>query len=97
MCVCMCVCLCVCVCVCVLTIKGGVDIPSLPSFASIRHRNTIIFDRRDTLYLKEPPAKLLKTYLKDNDNMFRSYLRDFNLIKLLLEIKSSFPRRKIIS
>ena len=81
--------------VCVLSINGGVDILGLPNFASIRHRNTIIFDTRKTLYLKEPPAKLLKIYLKDNGNMFRSYLRDFNLIKLLLEIKSSFPSRKI--
>ena len=81
--------------VCVLSINGGVDILVLPNFASIRHRNTIIFDTRKTLYLKEPPAKLLKIYLKDNGNMFRSYLRDFNLIKLLLEIKSSFPSRKV--
>ena len=61
---------CVCVCgVCVLTIKGGVDISGLPSFVSIRHCNTIIFDTRKILYLKEPPAKLLKTYLKGNGNI----------------------------
>ena len=34
--------------VCVLTIKGGVDVSGLPSFASIRYRNTIIFDTRKT-------------------------------------------------
>ena len=32
----------------VLTIKGGVDVSGLPSFASIRYRNTIIFDTRKT-------------------------------------------------
>ena len=45
---------CVCLCVCVggvLTINSGVDISGLPSFASIRHRNIIIFDTRKTLYL----------------------------------------------
>ena len=55
---------------CVLTINGGADASGLPSFASIRHRNTIIFYTRNTLYLKEPPAKLLKTYLKDNGNIY---------------------------
>ena len=55
--------------VCVLTIKGGVDVSGLLSFASIRYRNTIIFDTRKTWYLKERPVKLLKTYLKDNGNM----------------------------
>ena len=40
------------------------------SFASIRHRNTIIFDSRKTLYLKEPPAKLLRTYFQDNGNKY---------------------------
>ena len=34
--------------VCVLTIKGGVDVSGLLSFASIRYRNTIIFDTRKT-------------------------------------------------
>ena len=61
--------MCVCVCVCVLTIKSWVDISGLSSLVSIRHRNTIIFDTRKTLYLKEPPAKLLRTNLKDNSNM----------------------------
>ena len=56
-------------CVCVLTINGEVDVSGLPSFASIRDRSTIIFDSRKTLYLKEPTAKLLKTYLKDNGNI----------------------------
>ena len=60
---------CVRVCVCVLTIDGGVDISGLSSFASIRHRNTIIFDTRKSLYRKEPPAKVLKTYLKGNGNI----------------------------
>ena len=72
-CVCMYVCMCVCVCcvfVCVLTKNGRVNIYGLPRFASIRHRNTIIFDTRKTLYLKEPPVKLLKLYLKENSNIF---------------------------
>ena len=56
--------------VCVLTINGGADVSGLPSFASIRDHNTIIFDTRKTLCLKEPPAKLLKTYLKDNGNIY---------------------------
>ena len=64
MCVCVCVCVCACVCVCVCVKNGGVDIYDLPSFAIIQHGNTIIFDRRKTLYLKEPPAKLLKIYLR---------------------------------
>ena len=55
------------VCVCVLTINGGADVSGLPKFASIRHRNTVIFDTRKSLCLKEPPAKLLKTYLKENE------------------------------
>ena len=59
-----------CVCVCVLAINDGADVSGLPSFASIRHRNTIIFNTRKTLYLKEPPAKLLKTYLKDNGSIY---------------------------
>ena len=46
-----CVCLCVCVCVCV---------------PDLRHRNTVIFDTRKTLNLKEPPVKLLEIYLTDN-------------------------------
>ena len=28
------------------------------------------FGTRKTLYLKEPPAKLLKIYLKDNGNIY---------------------------
>ena len=54
---------------CVLAINDGVDVSDLPGFVSIRHRNTIIFDTRKTLYLKEPPTKLLKTCLKDNGNI----------------------------
>ena len=57
---------------------------------------TQYFDTKKTIYFKEPPAKLLKTYLKDSGNIYiRSYLTDFNLIKLLLEIKSSFLSHKI--
>ena len=56
--------------VCVLTINGGVDVSGLPSFGSNRHRNTISFDSRKTLYLKEPPAKLLKTCLTDDGNIY---------------------------
>ena len=64
--------MCVCVCVCVLTINGGADISGLPSFSSTQHRSTIIFDTGKTLYLKEPPDKLLKTHLKDNGNIYIS-------------------------
>ena len=53
----------------IVSINVGVNISGLPSFASIQHRNTVIFDMRRTLYLIEPPAKLLKTYLKDNGNI----------------------------
>ena len=57
---------------------------------------TQYFDTKKTIYFKEPSAKLLKTYLKDSGNIYiRSYLTDFNLIKLLLEIKSSFLGHKI--
>ena len=62
-------CVSVCVCVCVLTINAGVNVSGLRSFASIRHRNAITFDTRKTLHLTKPPAKLLKTYLKDNGNI----------------------------
>ena len=95
MCVCyLCVCVCVCVCVRVLTINSGVDVSGLPSFASIRHCNTIYFDTRRTSYLKEPPAISLKTYLKDNGNIFFVAIKGI-LIKLMLEIKSSFPSHQI--
>ena len=56
--------------VCVLTIKALADVSGLPSFASIRDRDTIIYDTRKTLYLNEPPAKLLKKYLKNNSNIY---------------------------
>ena len=60
MCMCVCVCVCVCVlCICVLVmlaINGRVDLSGLSSFASIRVRNTTIFDTRKTLCLKEPPC-----------------------------------------
>ena len=56
--------------VCVLAINGEADVSGLPSLASIRHRNTIIFDSRKTLHRKEPTAKLLKTYLKDSGNIY---------------------------
>ena len=59
-----------CMHICVLAINGGADVAGLPSFTSIQHRNTIISDTRKTLYLKEPPAKLLKTYLKGNGNIY---------------------------
>ena len=55
----MCVCVCVCVCACVLVmlaINGRVGLSGLSSFASIRHRNTTIFDTRKTLCVKEPPC-----------------------------------------
>ena len=55
--------------VCVLTINSGMDVSGLSSFPSIGHGNTIIFDTRKTLYLKETPTKFLKTYLKDNGNI----------------------------
>ena len=39
---------------CVLTINSGGDVSGLPRFASVRHRTTILFDLRKSLYLKEP-------------------------------------------
>ena len=60
----------ICMCVFVLTTNGMADVSGLPSSASIRHRNTIIFDTRKTIYLKESPTKLLQTYLKDNGNIY---------------------------
>ena len=60
------VCVCVCVCMCVNYKRWG---ECFRSFASIRHRNAITFDTRKTLHLTKPPAKLLKTYLKDNGNI----------------------------
>ena len=64
MCVCVCVCVCVCLCVlAMLAINGRLDISGLPRFAGIGHPNKI------KNLLKEPPAKLLKTYLKDNSNI----------------------------
>ena len=42
-CVCTCMCVCVCVCVRVLTINGGADVLDLRSYASILHRNRILF------------------------------------------------------
>ena len=55
---------------CVLTINGAVNLSGLPSFESIRHRNTIILGTRKTLHLKEIPVKFLKTYLRDNGNIY---------------------------
>ena len=49
---------------------GVSSFPSYASFASIWHLNAIIFDMRKTLYLKEAPAKLLKTYLKGNGDIY---------------------------
>ena len=62
----MCVCVCVCVCLCVLAmlaINGRLDISGLSRFAGIGHPNKI------KNLLKEPPAKLVKAYLKDNSNI----------------------------
>ena len=44
---------------------GGCFRPS--KVCKYSNRNTVIFDTRKSLYLKEPPAKLLKTYLKENE------------------------------
>ena len=44
MCVCVCVCVYVCVCVCVrVNYNGGADVLDLRSYASILHRNRILF------------------------------------------------------
>ena len=51
-------------------IRVGTDVSSVPCYASVRHHNTIFFDTRRTFYLKEPPAKPLKTYLKDNGTIY---------------------------
>ena len=54
---------------CVLTINSEMDVSGLSSFPIIGHGNTIIFDTRKTLCLKEAPTKFLKTYLKDIGNI----------------------------
>ena len=61
--------MCVYVCMCVLTFKGGSGCfrcSVMQVFATV----TQYFDTKKTLYLKEHPAKLLKTYLKDNGNIY---------------------------
>ena len=89
-------CVCVCVCVCVLTKNGVVDISDLSSFASIQHRNTIIFDSRKTLYLKEPPAKLLKTYLKDNGNICFVVIQEISVwLNYCWKLNQVFPVAKL--
>ena len=58
-----------CVCVCVNYKEWG-GCFRIPSLVNTRHRITAIFDTRKTLYLKIPSAKLLKTYLKENGNIY---------------------------
>ena len=66
----MCVCVCVYVCVSVFAINGWTDVQVFLVMQVFDTVTQSFFDTRKTLYLKELPAELLKTYLKDNGNIF---------------------------
>ena len=66
----MCVCVCVYVCVSVFAINGWADVQVFLVMQIFDTVTQSFFDTRKTLYLKELPAELLKTYLKDNGNIF---------------------------
>ena len=74
MCVCVCVCVCVCLCVCMFVsmfaINGWADVQVFLVMQVFDTVTQSFFDTRKTLYLKELPAELLKTYLKENGNIF---------------------------
>ena len=62
-------CVCVCVCVCVNLKEWGL---MFQLFLVMQVFDTVTqsFSTRKTLYVKEPPAKLLKIYLKINGNIY---------------------------
>ena len=63
-------CVCVYVCVSVFAINGWADVQVFLVMQIFDTVTQSFFDTRKTLYLKELPAELLKTYLKDNGNIF---------------------------
>ena len=63
-------CVCVYVCVSVFAINGWTDVQVFLVMQVFDTVTQSFFDTRKTLYLKELPAELLKTYLKDNGNIF---------------------------
>ena len=66
----MCVCVCVCIYVSVFAINGWADVQVFPVMQVFDTVTQSLFDKRKTLYPKELPAELLKTYLKNNGNIF---------------------------
>ena len=58
------------VCVSVFAINGWADVQVFLVMQIFDTVTQSFFDTRKTLYLKELPAELLKTYLKDNGNIF---------------------------
>ena len=63
----MCVCVCVCVCV---NFKGWGQVFQLFPTMQVFDTMTQSFDTRKALHLKETLSKLLKSYLKDNGNIY---------------------------
>ena len=63
-------CVCVYVCVSVFAINGWADVQVFLVMQIFDTVTQSFFDTRKTLYPKELPAELLKTYLKDNGNIF---------------------------
>ena len=63
-------CVCVYVCVSVFAVNGWADVQVFLVMQVFDTVTQSFFDTRKTLYLKELPAELLKTYLKDNGNIF---------------------------
>ena len=74
------------------------DIFGVPSYASLRHHDAIFLWIRKRRYtLKDPLLNSWKHIWRKIVVYISSYLRDFNLIKLLLKIKSIFFNQKIRS
>ena len=74
------------------------DIFGVPSYASLRHHDAIFLWIREKRYtLKDPLLNSWKHIWRKIVVYISSYLRDFNLIKLLLKIKSIFFNQKIRS
>ena len=63
-------CVCVYVCVSVIAVNGWADVQVFLVMQVFDTVTQSFFDTRKTLYLKKLPAELLKTYLKDNGNIF---------------------------
>ena len=63
-------CVYVCIYVSVFAINGWADVQVFPVMQVFDTVTQSFFDTRKTLYPKELPAELLKTYLKNNGNIF---------------------------